>query len=87
MDRSEWMHRAWTLALIVGGLAYFGSQLTPFDLAQRQGISFGLIAALALRFVYLIIRDGWDAAEIAANGEGRFMIVTLVACALITTTY
>lgn len=85
MDRSEWIYRAGSIALLLGLMVYLGLKLTPFDLAQRQGISFGLLMALCLRYLYSLVREGWDAAETSA--DGGFIVLTLVACALISTPY
>lgn len=87
MEKSEFLRRALQLAFLIGILVFIGAQLAPFDLAKRQGISFGLLAALSLRSFYIIARDGWDAADEAANNDGGIFVVTLILCAVIATPY
>lgn len=87
MDRSEWIHRAGTLAMLVGVLIFVGAQLTPFDLAQRRGIGFGLMAATMLRGLYTWARSGWDAANDEADRDGGLMLLTLVICIILSVDY
>ncbi len=87
MDRSEWIHRAGTVVMLVGILIYFGAQLAPFDLAQRRGIGFGLMAATMLRGLYTLARSGWDAANEEADRDGGLMLLTLVICIALSVDY
>lgn len=83
MDRSEWLHRAGTLVMIVGGIALAFWQLSPFDLGQRRAIGFGVFLGLTLRALYTLSRYGWDAANNEADRDGIFLVLSIILIAIL----